>query len=167
MECLLPFSSPCTSLPSSELLSDIQTMLRLELHSAHTEHIFHVRTDTSDMGATAPTGAGESKGRGGTDLLSSDSGTDRKMSSCKHLPRRLFQQDSEYCLGTCDPVQACHIGPRQAKAPTYSWGLLPGTFLKMVLDPGLAKGLVSTLTARKSCHLLFFIIQMPKNGLAV
>lgn len=65
MECLLPFSSPYTSLPSSKLPSDIQTMLRLELHSARAEHIFHAPTETSDTGATAPTGVrGESRRRG-------------------------------------------------------------------------------------------------------
>lgn len=120
MECLLPFSSPCTSLPSSKLPSDIQTVLRLELHSAHSEHIFHAPTDMSDTGATAPTGAGESRRRGETDLLSSDSGTDRKTSSYRHSLRRLFYQDFEYCLGTWDPVQACHLGPLLAEAPTYS-----------------------------------------------
>lgn len=58
MECLLPFSSTHISLPSSKLLPDIQTMLRLELHSAHSEHIFHALTDMSDTGATASRGTG-------------------------------------------------------------------------------------------------------------
>jgi len=76
MEGLLPFSSPYTSLPSSKLPSDIQTMLFLELHSAHTEHTFHAPTDTSGTGATAPAGAGDSRRRGEADLLLSDPRTD-------------------------------------------------------------------------------------------
>lgn len=74
MECLLPFSSTYTSLPSSKLLPVIQAMQRLELHSAHTEHIFHALTDTSDTGATTSRGTGEPKRRGKADHLSSDSG---------------------------------------------------------------------------------------------
>jgi len=76
MECLLPFSSTFTSLPSSKLLPVIQAMLCLELHSAHSEHIFHALTDTSDTGATASRGTGEPKRRGKADRLSSDSGMD-------------------------------------------------------------------------------------------
>lgn len=38
---------------------------------------------------------------------------------------------------------------------------------RRVSDPGLAKALASTLTARKSFLLLFFIIQMTENGLVV
>lgn len=92
MECLLPFSSLYTSLPSSKLPSDIQTMLRLELHSARAEHIFHAPTETSDRGATAPAGAGGAvQEEGEADLLlSSDSGTDRKPSSYVFTPQRMF-----------------------------------------------------------------------------
>lgn len=64
MECLLPFASLHISLHSSNFPSDIQAVLRLELHSAHTEHIFHALTDTSDTGATALAGAGKSRAGG-------------------------------------------------------------------------------------------------------
>lgn len=168
MECLLPFSSPYTSLPSSKLPSDIRTVLRLELHSAHTEHIFRAPADTSDTGDTAPAGGRRARKEGEAELLSCNSGTDRKMDGYGHSPRRLLHQDSEGCLGTWDPVQACHLGPLPAEALTHSWGFLPGAALQNgVSDPGLAKALASTLTAGKSFLLLLFIIQMLKNGLAV
>lgn len=59
-----PFFLLFFSLPSRKLPSDIQAILRLKLHSGHTEHIFHALTEWRDTGATAHAGQRSPGGEG-------------------------------------------------------------------------------------------------------
>lgn len=167
MECLLPFSSTHISLPSSKLLPDIQTMLRLELHSAHSEHIFHALTDMSDTGATA------SRGTGGTQKEVGG----KQISSLVILGQTEKYGAIDICLGGYSRLSVLlrYLGLYKFAAQAHSQlrHLHPlGDFCqelccRRLSDLGLVKTSASTLTTRKSSLLLFFIIQILKNGLVV